>query len=198
MKVYVVRHGESEANLKRFFAGWAPVSLTEKGVKDAESIREFMQSIHFDKIYSSDLIRAIQTTETVLPGCEYEIEPLLREINVGNLMYKDVLKCDAEMGETLTRNRTIWDYTPYGGENLTMLRERAAKFLKKLEDENYDTVAVFAHEGMLKSIFFNVIGAVALPKKLKCVNCSVVRFEYTDGMWFFTDWVSPEIINNRR
>ena len=195
MKIYVVRHGESEANLKRFFAGWAPVSLTEKGVRDAESIRSYMQSIKFDKVYSSDLIRAIQTTETVLPGVEYETDPLLREMNVGNRMYKDVATCDREMGETLTKNRTIWDYTSYGGENMTMLRERAARFMAKLEGENFENVAVFAHEGMLKAIFFNVFGGETIPKRLKCANCTVVSFEYTDGVWYFSGWNSPEIIN---
>ncbi len=198
MKIYVVRHGESEANKKRFFAGWAPVSLTEKGVKDAESIREYMSSIKFDKVYSSDLVRSIQTTETALPGVEYETTPLLREVNVGNLMGKDVLECDRTMGATLTENRTETNYLPYGGENMDMLCERARQFLCTLEDKDYERVAVFAHEGMLKALMFTVLGMrVSPPRKIKCTNCTVATFEYEDGVWYFCGWVDPATLNWR-
>ena len=195
MKIYVVRHGESEANLKRFFAGWAPVSLTEKGKRDAESIRPYMTSIKFDKVYSSDLIRSIETTEAVLPGAEYETTPLLREVNVGNLMGKDVLTCDREMGETLVNNRSWWNYEPYGGESLEMLCDRAKQFLTSLEDKPYENVAVFAHEGMLKAILYTVLDIRPFPKKIKCANCSVATFEFVGGVWCFSGWYDPEIIN---
>jgi bisphosphoglycerate-dependent phosphoglycerate mutase len=48
MKLYIIRHGESEANVGGYAAGWAPVSLTEKGFSDAKNIRRC-------RIYPKDL-----------------------------------------------------------------------------------------------------------------------------------------------
>ena len=42
MKLYVVRHGQSENNLKKLFTGWTDAALTEKGIQDALGVREFL------------------------------------------------------------------------------------------------------------------------------------------------------------
>ena len=71
MKVYVVRHGESETNKIRHWTGWLDVALTEKGQNDALFARSVLENVHFDKVYTSDLIRAMQTAEIAIPGCCY-------------------------------------------------------------------------------------------------------------------------------
>ena len=45
MRLYVVRHGESEANEKGLWAGWHDVSLTEKGMKEAEGVKRILLDI---------------------------------------------------------------------------------------------------------------------------------------------------------
>ena len=67
MRVYVIRHGESESNASKKWTGWMDVELTEKGKKDAEKAREVLKNIKFDKVYSSDLKRALDTMKIVLP-----------------------------------------------------------------------------------------------------------------------------------
>ena len=83
MKLYMVRHGQSETNLARKFTGWAQVNLTEKGVEDAKRAGEFLKGRPFDRIYSSDLIRAVQTAQYAISGCEPVQLPQLREIGLG-------------------------------------------------------------------------------------------------------------------
>ena len=58
MKLYIVRHGESETNRKGLWTGWLDVALTDKGIADAERVRDTLRGIKFDKVYSSDLQRA--------------------------------------------------------------------------------------------------------------------------------------------
>ncbi|MBQ3015525.1 MAG: histidine phosphatase family protein [Clostridia bacterium] len=58
MKLYITRHGESETNKKGCWTGWLDAQLTDKGLADAELARETLRGIKFDKVYSSDLIRA--------------------------------------------------------------------------------------------------------------------------------------------
>lgn len=201
MKVYIVRHGESEANKARCFCGWGQVSLTEKGFKDAESVRAFMQKIKFDKVYSSDLIRAVQTAETALPGAEIEKSPLIREVNVGSLMGKPVFKTLEEMGEPLAAARRVSDYRNYGGESMDIdVRARVGEFLRALEDKPYENVAVFAHEGVLKIFAAEIIGCTFPAKKLKCPNCCILVIEYfldEDGTkkWAVSGWFSPDMLS---
>ena len=57
MRLYVIRHGESENNLKKCWTGWYDAPLTEKGRQDARKAGTFLQGITFDKIYASDLSR---------------------------------------------------------------------------------------------------------------------------------------------
>ena len=68
MELYVIRHGQSKTNVDRRFGGWAQVPLTEKGMNQARSTHEKLKGIKFDRIISSDLLRAKQTTELVFPA----------------------------------------------------------------------------------------------------------------------------------
>ena len=56
MKLYLIRHGQSETNLRKCFTGWAQVDLTEQGRAGAVGVRPMLEKIKFDKIYSSDLL----------------------------------------------------------------------------------------------------------------------------------------------
>src|SRR3989344_5835107 len=62
---YIVRHGQTEWNTKGLLQGHGDSPLTYLGVKQAEQIRDELKSIHFDAIFSSDLLRAKRTAEIV-------------------------------------------------------------------------------------------------------------------------------------
>ena len=83
MKLYVIRHGESENNVKECFTGWMDVDPTEKGIADAQKAGKLLEGVSFDRIYASDLRRAMDTAKSAIPGCTPIPEPLLREISVG-------------------------------------------------------------------------------------------------------------------
>jgi len=73
MQVFVVRHGQSTANLAGTYSGWSHVPLTEKGIADAAHAGQLLKGIEFAKVYASDLKRAMQTCQTALPGAEANI-----------------------------------------------------------------------------------------------------------------------------
>ena len=50
MKLYVIRHGESENNVKTCFTGWMDVNLTEKGIADAHKAGELLRDVTFDRV----------------------------------------------------------------------------------------------------------------------------------------------------
>ena len=63
----LVRHGQSEWNLKNLFTGWTDVDLTEQGVREAEKAGQIISSLNFkvDIAFTSELIRAIRTLDII-------------------------------------------------------------------------------------------------------------------------------------
>ena len=82
MKLYLIRHGESETNKNGLWTGWLDVPLTEQGKEDAASASKIVSSVPFDKIYSSDLSRAIDTVKPLANALNLpiHIDEELREI----------------------------------------------------------------------------------------------------------------------
>ena len=56
MNVYIIRHGESENNVKKCWTGWKDVDLTEKGYEDARYAGRILSGVSFGRIFSSDLL----------------------------------------------------------------------------------------------------------------------------------------------
>lgn len=188
MTVYIVRHGQSEANEKGFHCGQNQVPLTKKGEEEAENVGKLLRKIKFDKVYSSDLNRANTTGKIALP--EYEIEqlPLIREISVGSIDGRDKRELERELGEPLIKNKRIFDFRDYGGENTEMVLERAKKFLDLLAEKGDETVAVFTHEVFIKSLFSAVLGVWVDIHNYICNNCSVMVLTYENEEWKLFSW----------
>lgn len=188
MRLYLIRHGQSETNLRKCFTGWSQVDLTEQGRAGAVGVRPMLQKIKFDKIYSSDLIRAMHTAELAIPGCEYETTPLLREVGMGSLELQPIAEVEADM---LAKNTRELGYAMYGGESKAQLRQRAKDFLEMVQKQEYQTVAAFSHWGYIGAVLDQVFG-ITLPKmKMVCKNCTVCILEYEKETWKFHSWINP-------
>ena len=186
MKVYIVRHGQSVNNRDKLWSGWMDIPLTEKGVIDAQKAGKLLSGVKFDKVYSSDLIRARQTLETALPGCEYETSPMLREVDAGDIAGKPIVPFTEE--ETRLMNEK--GYAAFGGETNEEFCGRVKSFMKKLEKSDFETVAVFSHAGWQRKFLDLVIG-VNLPREsVRCRNCTVGVFEYESGQWRLHSWIN--------
>ena len=74
MKLYLVRHGESECNVQRRLYGRTDCSLTEKGCRQAREVGEKLAGEHIDLCISSPLIRAAETARLALAGRSVRIE----------------------------------------------------------------------------------------------------------------------------
>lgn len=187
MKLFVIRHGESLANKERFLASQTDVDLSEKGIQDAEKAREILKEVRFDRVYSSDLRRAVHTAEIALPGASIEKITLAREIDIGSLTGKYFTEC-AEYGETWTKARENLDFSPFGGECAAEVRKRARTFLEHIEKEDGENIALFTHAWFTRCLLDEVMGMELPRKKYSCRNCSVAVFEFADGEWKLFSW----------
>lgn len=188
MRVYVIRHGESETNLTKQFTGWLDVHLTSTGKAQAEKTGAFLKNITFDKIYASDLLRARETAETAIPGCSYAVTSLAREIGVGSLMGKPLSTLTPEQREaTVTRG-----YADYGGESKEDLYGRIRSFMGELEALDCEKVAVFSHGGWLRGMLETVLGVYLPRKHVCCDNCTVAIFDYSNHIWSLHSWINQD------
>ncbi len=189
MRVYFIRHGQSESNSKREHGGWGQYPLTEQGRREAAVAGKRLEGLHFDKVYSSDLIRTIETQQIAYPCEDVERSELIREIDVGSLMGRTADDCYAEYGESYMTNKKVYDFSTYGGETYDQFYERVMKFIKELETKPYQNVAIFCHGGMILTLMDHILGFTVKNKYvLRCPNCGVFIFEFTGKSWQLDTW----------
>jgi len=129
MKLYFVRHGESEANVLRVISnrGWVH-PLTEKGRQQAHDLAEKLRDAGIVKIYTSPMRRAVQTAEILgqILGVEFEITDALREFDCGiaeGRADEEAWKLHAWVSEEWAVHHR-WDSRIEGGESCLDLRSR--------------------------------------------------------------------------
>lgn len=188
MLLYMIRHGESEANAGKLHAGWAQISLTENGARQARLAGERLKGIPFDRIVCSDLQRAVQTCRQALPSRAFETNALLREISVGALSGKSAADCQRLYGESYAENKHRQNFTPYGGENRRMLLDRVRRFMYEAAQYSEKTIAVFAHEGTLRAMLDLVTDQAQKKERILCENCCIAVFKYENGLWQLLKW----------
>jgi broad specificity phosphatase PhoE len=186
MRVYIIRHGESETNRSGLWTGWLDAPLTEKGREEAERVGALLQKTEFDKIYVSDLSRARSTAEIALPGREYEICSALREINVGSIAGKPLNVINRDDKKLVDKD----GYRIYGGESREEFSERVKAFMTLLEVQTCQNIAVFSHAGFVRKFLDTVLGIDVPRKNMLCKNCAMAVFEYSENTWMLHSWIN--------
>ena len=89
MKLVLLRHGESEWNLKNLFTGWTDIGLTENGEEEARSAGKLLkeEGFDFDLCYTSYLKRAIRTLNLVLEQLDREWLPVIKSWKLNERHY---------------------------------------------------------------------------------------------------------------
>jgi 2,3-bisphosphoglycerate-dependent phosphoglycerate mutase len=132
----LVRHGQSDWNLKNLFTGWRDVDLTEKGVAEArEAGRKLKaQGIKFDVAFTSALKRAQRTLDLMLTELGQATIPIFKNQALNERDYGDLVglnKDDArkKWGEEQVHVwRRSYDVAPPGGESLKDTLARALPY----------------------------------------------------------------------
>jgi 2,3-bisphosphoglycerate-dependent phosphoglycerate mutase len=135
----LVRHGQSEWNAKNLFTGWKNPGLTETGVKEAISAGKLIkdEKINFDTMYTSELIRAQLTGNTILEIINQSDIPVIKDIALNERNYGSLAglnKDDAreKWGEEQVHIwRRSYDIPPPDGESLENTAERVLPYFNK-------------------------------------------------------------------
>jgi 2,3-bisphosphoglycerate-dependent phosphoglycerate mutase len=159
----LVRHGQSEWNLKNLFTGWRDVDLTENGISEARAAgrRLKAQGLRFDIAFTSALVRAQRSLDLMLEEMEQTHIAVLEDQALNERDYGDLVglnKDDArkKWGEEQVRVwRRSYDVAPPGGESL---KDTAARVLPYYIQDilprvlGGDNVLVSAHGNSLRAL----------------------------------------------
>ncbi|HLL26319.1 MAG TPA: 2,3-bisphosphoglycerate-dependent phosphoglycerate mutase [Xanthobacteraceae bacterium] len=132
----LVRHGQSEWNLKNLFTGWKDVDLTPQGIAEAKKAGEKLKArgIKFDVAFTSALKRAQKTLDLVLAEMGETKIPIFRDQALNERDYGDLVglnKDDARKKwgeEQVLKWRRSYDVAPPGGESLKDTVARALPY----------------------------------------------------------------------
>ncbi|MGC1350611.1 MAG: 2,3-bisphosphoglycerate-dependent phosphoglycerate mutase [Xanthobacteraceae bacterium] len=159
----LVRHGQSEWNLKNLFTGWRDVDLTENGISEARAAgrRLKAQGLRFDVAFTSALVRAQRSLDLMLEEMEQKNIAVLKDQALNERDYGDLSglnKDDArkKWGEEQVHVwRRSYDIAPPGGESL---KDTAARVLPYYIQDilprvlRGDNVLVSAHGNSLRAL----------------------------------------------
>jgi len=160
MKLFLVRHGQSQWNLENRFTGWKDVDLTEKGVEEAKKAGKLMQSQDFDLAFTSDLKRAQRTLEIILKETGHEDIPVTKDQALNERDYGDLTglnKDDArkKFGEEQVHIwRRSYKTPPPGGESLEQTTNRIVPYFETVIEPylGNKNVLLVAHGNTLRAL----------------------------------------------
>ena len=83
--IYIIRHGQTENNKAKLLQGRSDIPLNKDGIRQAEAAAKWFcdQQIRIDSVYSSPLIRAVETAKIIAPEAPLFIEERLIEMDYG-------------------------------------------------------------------------------------------------------------------
>lgn len=154
MKLIVIRHGESEADIIDVIEGRADFSLTNKGKHQANLMAKYISSYKINKIYASPLKRAKETAEILSKEVKVKIEFLddLMEFNNGLIagLKKEIADVLYPKDDNLP-----FDQAMYEMESQKDFRLRAERVLDEIisNSNEQDIVVIISHGGLINRLY---------------------------------------------
>ena len=170
MKLYIIRHGTTKWNVERRLQGRKDSELTEEGIKRAIMLRDRLQDVDFDMIYSSPLNRALETAKIIKGqrNIEIIIHKSLCELDFGNWEGMQISEIERKFpNEYHSYIKEPENYIPVDGESFEELFIRVKHFLDDIARLDAKNILVVTHGVTIKAI-------LAIIKKLSLKEFSSI------------------------
>lgn len=198
---YFIRHGESASNASPGFASGVnfDAPLTSKGFDQAQLLGQRLnqENVAFDRVYSSSLTRAVQTTEAMLEAMGRsdmvftKVDALIEQQFPG---WRGVRKEEVYTPAMLAYIRGKRShFVPPQGESQRMVQRRMANWLEDEIIYNDDlvgkattiTVAIIGHGNATRCLYHYIMGFdEGFISRIGIDNCSISRFVFNKEGWF--------------
>ncbi len=163
------------------------VELSEEGRLQAELLRDRMKNYPIDALYSSNLIRAVQTAQIINEELKlpHEIRDDLQEISFGLLTGKSDAYISEHFSDFKEEQMKLVEDIPYpGGENGTSVYERAMPVIQELIQSGNKNIAVVTHGGIIRVLLAALFGKNQARRFLFGVsleNTGITQLVYHEG-----------------
>jgi len=161
-RLLLVRHGETEYNSTYRIMGASDIDLSEKGFLQAEKLGERLAGEKIDAVYSSDLCRAVSTTQAAVNSrnLKINVSSALREMNYGmaeGMTYDELKKAYPGIAEYVRNFNTNLKFP--GGESFLEFVSRSTGFMDAISEYKEDqTVLIVTHGGVIKVLVCHLLG----------------------------------------
>jgi broad specificity phosphatase PhoE len=188
-RILLIRHGQSRGNAEQRFGGHSPTPLSDLGHAQAGAAARALEREGVTAIYSSDLLRAVQTAEPLAraTGLDVRRTDAFRERSVGRmegLTFEEAAREHPDEYAALLRRD--FEHVLTGGESYRQLLDRAARELDAAVGRHRGgCVAVFSHTGTICILVLHIMGALDAPALrpvwISTSNCGVTRIDLEHG-----------------
>lgn len=179
MRIYIVRHGETEANVAKVIQGHRQVPLNAQGRQQAAAVAARLGHEKIDSCYASDLSRARETAEIIaaVTGHSVTLSSELRERCYGEFEGRPMAEYEAAMKVSgLPRHL----FRPRGGENYGDVESRIASIFRKIvSGESGRSLLFVGHSGSIRALIRHI--APDIQGEPEQDNACLNMFEIVEG-----------------
>lgn len=176
MKLFLIRHGQTDWNKQGIIQGSTDIELNETGMKQAEETRKSLEGISFDCIFSSPLKRAQQTAEIIRQDDDLPLlcDDRLGERNFGKYEGTSVNQLNFtdfwDLGNTFSTNEE---------ETAKAFFDRVHHFIDDILKLDYENVLIVAHGGVSLPFYsyFDTLEKQQDYLKYMLKNCEVACYD---------------------
>lgn len=201
MKIYLVRHGETDWNQAGLLQGQTDIALNAQGLEQAREAAERLKEVPFEIAFCSPLIRAKRTAETIIGDRKITIttDERLRELNFGPWESVDIRTIKDAASQPFTNPGSY--IPPEGAESFAQLYKRSGEFVDQVLlplEGTYETVLVVAHGGVNRSIL-NPILNIPVDDfwRMHMGNCATAILDCTDGKLSMLEYMDSQSANTK-
>ncbi|MDP2266137.1 MAG: histidine phosphatase family protein [Thiobacillus sp.] len=200
-RICFIRHGETDWNVARRIQGHTDIPLNETGRAQALAMAFNAAHQHFRAIYSSDLLRTMETAQVLAQREDQDVKPLaqLRERHYG--VFQGITA--AEGAERYPQAYAHYvardlDYDFETGESLRALAERVSKGIDWLvRHHSGQTIAAVSHSGVLDVIYRRATGrSLHTPRDFVIPNCALNWFHFDGHGWHLESWADRHYLHD--
>ena len=201
MKIYLVRHGETDWNQAGLLQGQTDIALNAQGLEQAREAAERLKEVPFEIAFCSPLIRAKRTAETIIGDRKITLtaDERLRELNFGPWEGVDIRTIKDAASQPFTNPGSY--IPPEGAESFAQLYKRSGEFVDQVLlplEGTYETVLVVAHGGVNRSILNPVLNIPVNDFwRMHMGNWATAILDCTDGKLSMLEYMDSQSANTK-
>lgn len=181
MKLYIIRHGQTDWNVQRRIQGRQDIPLNEAGRRQAAKLAGAMAFRPVTAVYSSPQLRAMETARAIAGSQGVEVIPVpeLKEIGYGaweGRTSEDILTTEKELYEAWWKHPAT--VAPPCGETLNQVDARCKEAWEKIKSGMRGDTAVVAHGGTLAHFIVRLLEGQPEAEEIVVGNASITTIDY--------------------